>query len=47
MYPPPRRNYGYNNDPRYGRYGYDPRYGSYQDRRSDRDPRYYDRRYRY
>ena len=47
VYPPPRRNYGYNNDPRYGRYGYDPRYGSYQDRRSDRDPRYYDRRYRY
>ena len=50
-YPPPRRGYGYPNDPRYRpRYGYDPRYGysrDYDDRREDRDPRSYDRRYRY
>ena len=50
-YPPPRRGYGYPNDPRYRpRYGYDPRYGyrgDYDDRREDRDPRTYDRRYRY
>ncbi len=50
-YPQPRRGYGYPNDPRYRpRYGYDPRYGysrDYDDRREDRDPRYYDRRYRY
>jgi penicillin-binding protein 1A len=47
----PRRGYGYQNDPRYRpRYGYDRRYGysrDYDDRREDRDPRYYDRRYRY
>jgi hypothetical protein len=46
-YPPPRRGYGYYGDPRSGRYGYDPRYGYYGDPRSDRDPRTYDRRYRY
>jgi penicillin-binding protein 1A len=56
VYPPPRQNYGYNNDPRYGRYEYGPRYGTrygydprydYDRRRDDRDPRTYDRRYRY
>jgi penicillin-binding protein 1A len=56
VYPPPRRNYGYNNDPRYGRYEYGPRSGTrygydprddYERRQYDRDPRYYDRRYRY
>jgi membrane peptidoglycan carboxypeptidase len=51
-YRQPRRGYGYQNDPRYRpRYGYDPRYGYswdyYEDRRQDRDPRYYDRRNRY
>jgi len=48
VYPPPRRGYGYNTDPRSRpRYGYDPRYGYYGDRRQERDPRTYDRRYRY